>query len=39
MNNLEFGLVTTLVGMGGTVLVMGALVLLIFLLTKIFPKK
>ena len=39
MSNLDFGLVTTFVGVGGMVLVLGALVLVIVLLTKIFPQK
>ena len=37
MNNLTFGLTMLLIGMGGTLLTLGLLVLLIRVLNAIFP--
>ncbi len=37
MNNLTNGLVITLVGMGGTLLSLGFIILVVELLKKVFP--
>lgn len=39
MDNLSFGLSMTVVGMGGTLLSLGALAMLMWVLKRLFPAK